>query len=674
MNLQNKHPYFQDFTMKSFFTRYRPGKWLDRVLAGPVTKQIVLLTLAFCLLLFAGTGGAWLLKLNGHDPSMVDNRQYDLFWWVFLHAANPGNISMETGAPAAVKWFAGMITIAGWVLLGGLLITLLTNSYWKRVTSARNGRNRYPFAGHSVILGWDRMGISLIRTLYRNRHGENPRTGRKGPMHEIVVLTPLDARELRSKIRSSLPDSIERHLYVLNGELVEEELEKLHLEEAREVIVLGQPGIAGGNNKNLELAVTTAKVVSQRKDNKLPCYVHLPSPSAYDLLQGIDFPRASAKSVVFRPFNFHEDWARRVWNLLPGDKTRNHASMQFGRLDAAGDQYAHFVIVGFGKMGQALTRYTARMAHFHTSCPTRITVIDQTLGDKRDSFLAQTPGIRMITDIDLEFIETSVYSTIRGKLATWATDGGRQLTITICVSDPDRALNIAMTLPPEIREAQIPVLVRQARMEGFSSWIQNARKDAHGDASDWRHLRFFGWRDQFYDFKHQDQLACAIHQDYLEKARSDGSYRRNTRQHSPWEDLPECFRWSNRYQADMIAVKLRRLGRVVSKAGPGESGDPFTAGEIELLARMEHDRWWAERLLDGWRHGVARDDARRIHPDLVPYDQLTGAIKEYDRNTVRNIAMLLKKFHGLEVGGRSKTPVNDGREQEGKGIGTNSDR
>src|SRR5262245_29470430 len=53
----------------------------------------------------------------------------------------------------------------------------------------------------------------------------------------------------------------------------------------------------------------------------------------------------------------------------------------------------------------------------------------------------------------------------------------------------------------------------------------------------------------------------------------------------------------------------------------------------EQLARNTHDVWARKRLADGWRYGPRRDDARKEHPDLVPYEQLSDSDKEYDRHT-----------------------------------------
>jgi RyR domain len=53
----------------------------------------------------------------------------------------------------------------------------------------------------------------------------------------------------------------------------------------------------------------------------------------------------------------------------------------------------------------------------------------------------------------------------------------------------------------------------------------------------------------------------------------------------------------------------------------------------ERLAENAHDHWARRRMAEGWTFGRVRDDAAKQHPDLVPYDQLTEAEKEYDRET-----------------------------------------
>ena len=70
---------------------------------------------------------------------------------------------------------------------------------------------------------------------------------------------------------------------------------------------------------------------------------------------------------------------------------------------------------------------------------------------------------------------------------------------------------------------------------------------------------------------------------------------------------------------------------------------PFDTGNVklpaylpeltELLAKNAHDVWARQRLAEGWRYGVTRNDERKEHPCLVSYEDLPENEKEYDRNT-----------------------------------------
>jgi hypothetical protein len=52
----------------------------------------------------------------------------------------------------------------------------------------------------------------------------------------------------------------------------------------------------------------------------------------------------------------------------------------------------------------------------------------------------------------------------------------------------------------------------------------------------------------------------------------------------------------------------------------------------ERLAENAHDIWACQRLQDGWKHGPKRDDAKKEHPCLVPYEDLPESEKQYDRS------------------------------------------
>lgn len=55
---------------------------------------------------------------------------------------------------------------------------------------------------------------------------------------------------------------------------------------------------------------------------------------------------------------------------------------------------------------------------------------------------------------------------------------------------------------------------------------------------------------------------------------------------------------------------------------------------LESLARNVHNQWMKGRLGAGWEYGPMRDDEKKEHPSLIPYEDLPEEEKEYDRQTV----------------------------------------
>ena len=56
---------------------------------------------------------------------------------------------------------------------------------------------------------------------------------------------------------------------------------------------------------------------------------------------------------------------------------------------------------------------------------------------------------------------------------------------------------------------------------------------------------------------------------------------------------------------------------------------------VEHLAKHVHATWAQKRIEDGWKWGSERDDKQKLHPDLIPYDELPEEEKHYDRQTAR---------------------------------------
>jgi hypothetical protein len=82
------------------------------------------------------------------------------------------------------------------------------------------------------------------------------------------------------------------------------------------------------------------------------------------------------------------------------------------------------------------------------------------------------------------------------------------------------------------------------------------------------------------------------------------------------------------------------------------------AAVLERLAHNAHDAWARERLADGWRWGPRRDEVAKLHPSLVPYEELPEEEKKYDRIAVGETlkALCALGFKVLGPSGSGGTP------------------
>ena len=144
-----------------------------------------------------------------------------------------------------------------------------------------------------------------------------------------------------------------------------------------------------------------------------------------------------------------------------------------------------------------------------------------------------------------------------------------------------------------------------------------------------------------------DELARTIHESYTDSIAAQGRDPEREPAGRPWSQLTASYRDANRHQADHLWAKLAVMD---CRAVQEERVESFTFAplEAEQLAVIEHLRWAADRHLDGWSYAPVRDNARRHHPQLIPYPALSEPMKDLDRFAVRGVPTLLARS-GLGV-------------------------
>jgi hypothetical protein len=144
-----------------------------------------------------------------------------------------------------------------------------------------------------------------------------------------------------------------------------------------------------------------------------------------------------------------------------------------------------------------------------------------------------------------------------------------------------------------------------------------------------------------------EKLARAMHARYLAEYAGDSSSQDS---HLPWDQLDERYRADNRAQAAHIGTKLAEIGAIIVPAA--SSLPPFTLaegpqGDVDKLARMEHDRWMAARRQAGVTYGEER--TARTNPDMLEWEAgLSEDAKEKDRMFVRGLPPWLEA-EGLAI-------------------------
>jgi hypothetical protein len=144
-------------------------------------------------------------------------------------------------------------------------------------------------------------------------------------------------------------------------------------------------------------------------------------------------------------------------------------------------------------------------------------------------------------------------------------------------------------------------------------------------------------------------FAAAAHEVYCEGMRRRG-YRygpknnddsRTSNAMLPYDELIEDLKQQNRNNVRDIPQKLAQAGYLMTPARSNEPPFDFPGDDLEMLARMEHERWMLDKLAAGWRYGPETDQSSRTSQGLVVWEDLAEDEKEKDRDLVRGIPNIL---------------------------------
>lgn len=646
---------------------------LDRVLSGGVWQQIGLLTafIGGILLIFiviAWLGGNELFGKEGCEESQG-------LWGVYYHFVDSGNQYMVNGYK---KWFTLLISLAGSVLMGGVLISTISNIIERRVEDYQKGRVRYKkISDHYLIIGYGEITLSLIKRLLS---AENIPVGvlqeEEAPNMErlVVVLTKQNVEEIRISIHAMLSEQEEKRVIFYSGDIESlETLRTLNAERAKMIFIQGEQREYGRDSKNIECVKNLSAIISANEnipaEMQIPVFVQFDRIPSFSFVQKLTLPEKYRMHIYFLPFNFHENWARLLWSYYRHPE-EGYRPLDYSVITSGSDSFVHLFVVGFNRMGRALTLEALRLCHYANyadrGVKTKITIIDKDMTELWDFFCTQYPSLHQIEDVEIEVVEARVeMESVRARFVKAARDKNCLQTVAICLKDPDLSLATGLNLPEEVYAAGSSVLVRQELQCGLASIINEV------DKGKFRNVKAFGMLSCGLDLAMaRDMMATYVHAMWAKDDDGESLFgeewvkilhtktNEDIRQFQEkavelWGTLSEERRWANRYSIDTFDMYLRSIGKklVRRKTTQEINSGVLKDEDVKVLAPMEHCRWVAERTLSGWRQakpGEGRDDDNLVHTALIPYNTLPSAEQKKDQNSVRNMAIFLA-LEGLEI-------------------------
>ncbi len=467
--------------------------------------------------------------------------------------------------------------------------------------------------GHVIICGLGQKGLVFARNFCKQGHR--------------VVVIELD------KDNNMVDLCRAQGAIVLIGNAADKDLlVEAQVSKAKYII-----SVCGEDSINAEVAVIARELCGERTKNVLTCLVHIVDPQLCNLLRAKELETQKMDFFRLEFFNIYEIGARSLFENYP----------VFSEKDEFHEISPHMLIVGLGRMGKSLLAHAARewkTVHKLTGKRLPITFIDRYAEAKRDMLCLQYPQLEKVCDI--KALQYEIESTEFHK-AEFLFDEEKKLSITniyVCFDDASLSLSSALTLHQHLRDQHIPIVL-MPHDAGFANLIQDKQKGGNVFSN----LYAFGllditcradlMRGGIYEI-----LARDSHEDYVSSEKMKGNTIENNSSMVPWDELPENLKESNRRLADHIVIKLKAVDCCIAPLTDWDAElFKFTEEAIEKLAKMEHDRWNKERMLDGWRYGQTKDNEKKISPYLVPWDALSNDIREKDRNKVRELPASLAK-------------------------------
>ena len=512
------------------------------------------------------------------------------------------------------RWLAPFVTLTGLFAAANALFQGFRD--WWRLFFSR---------AHTIICGAGEKGATLASDLLSSRQ----KTG------TIVIVE-------RDSTVPALADLRRRGAVLVQGDAREAGiLEGARVSRAAKIVCA-----AGDDGTNLAIAMQAAKLAPVKRSGHLLCiYAQVADETHRDVLQRHRaFELDSRTRHRIRLFNDLRNQARTILKACPLE------------VDNAGEvaDEVHLVVPGAGALPRAVLLHAGRVGHYRDGGKVTVHIVAEAAAQEYRHVLKDYPQFEKCAGLVAHVLEANSDFTTQTAGIIAALPAGAFTSVFLSGHDEHEALAEALILREHLpRNERFRVLLAAAEGSVVHDIVSHSAQHSGSPLSRWirfipTHRQACG-REAVFE-ESLDRVARRIHEVWYaetsnaireveqaeaEKLASKPTYRR-------WEELSEEQKDANRFAADHVEIKIRAIGLDPSRQQEwSDAWGRLSEQELELLSRMEHERWCALKWLAGWQKGP-RDEARRFHDNLVPYDDLDEMTKDYDRTQAQKAVEYLK--------------------------------
>lgn len=482
-------------------------------------------------------------------------------------------------------------------------------------------RERYNLArlllwrNHIVIGGLGKKGLLLAKALREQGH-------------RVVVIDNEHSNAYRDEFRF-------RDIILLHGDAQDLfVLRRAAVHRARFLFAL-----TGSDGQNAEIAMQARTLIGEGT-SRLTCFAHIHDLELCRFLREREVESVQSSPVKVEFFCIYETGARNLLDRHPFIDPANTAN----------DVTPHIVVIGPGRFGSSLVLQSARAwrnAGGNQQRKMRITIVDRGGAERLERLRSRFPQINGVCEFEVIPLDTLAPDFARGAFLFDINGKASASAIYICFDDESAGLTAAFTLNRccERRGASILIIIRMSEASGFAAMFSAS--------DDGGNIRAFHLLDETCTPERlcvstNELIAQALHAEYVRSVAATGAVTESNPATVPWDKLSEPLKESNRRQAAHLAQRLHRCGYQIVPLSDWEAENfAFADIEVDEMARMEHERWCAEKKRAGIAYGPG-PRTKKTHPNLAAWDQLDDDTQEKSRGIVRAAPCVLASV-GFQV-------------------------